>query len=158
MIGIGELVIMGAVGISLALMFIFVINNQRQKPKHDVTYDDEYEAIRRRIGARYKRRSEFGLHVVLYLFMSLAFWFLVPMPKTAALWLSAAWGLVLAAHFVKLLFDEAQERAIDREIDRIRKQDAELDKPKRQHMELREDGELIEIADDDPQYHRNEAP
>ncbi|MBZ0288013.1 MAG: DUF1145 domain-containing protein [Anaerolineae bacterium] len=148
MLAIGELVIVGAVGLSLALMFIFMTNNQRRKQKDNAAYDDEYESIRRRIGARYKRRGEFALHVVFYLFMSLIFWFLVPMPKMAALWLSAAWGLVVLMHLVKLLFDEAQERAVDREIDRIRSRDAESEKPKHQHMEVAEDGELVEIIDD----------
>jgi hypothetical protein len=158
MLAIGELVIMGAVGLSLALMFIFVTNNQRRKQKDSAAYDDEYETIRRRIGARYKRRGEFALHVVLYLFINLAFWFLIPIPRMAALWLSAAWLLVVVSHFVKLLFDEAQERAVDREIDRVRKQDAETAKPKRQHMEIAEDGELVEIHDDEPHFYRHETP
>jgi hypothetical protein len=144
------------IGLVFAFMFFAIAKRKRKEQPAQIDVNDGYELIRRRIEHRYKRRGEFALHIVFFLFANLAFWFLIPMPKTAALWLSGAWGLVLVSHLVKLLFDEAQERAVDREIERMRKRDAETAKPKRQHMEIGEDGELIEIADDAPQFRQNE--
>lgn len=148
MLGIAELVIMVAVGVSLTLLLVSVAANNRRKQAADNVQipDDVYEVIRKRVERRFKRRGDFALHLVFFLLASLAFWFLIPMPKTAALWLSAAWGLVVVMHLVRLLFDEAQERAIDREVARVQGRDAE--KPKREHLELGEDGELVEIVDD----------
>ena len=145
MFGMAEIFVLVALVVFLVLMGVTITNGKRrQRETSQPIVDDEYDAIRRRVAARYKRRGEFALHIVLFLFFTAAFWFVIPMPETAALWLSGAWLLVLISHGVKVLFDEAQERAVDREIARMQGVDG-WDKPKRTHIELRDDGELVEV-------------
>jgi hypothetical protein len=146
MLGMIEILILIGVGISVVAAFI-TLSRRWQQPGKDAPYD-QYQAIRSRIERRFRRRMWFGLHVVAFLFLNTAFWLWMMIPRNAAFYVTGAWALILVSHALKLWFDEAQERAIEREIARVQGYGMGSEKPKRRHVELSEDGELVETGDD----------
>jgi hypothetical protein len=128
------------------------------------TMDQDYAEIRKRITNRYNNRSEFFSHLVAYLVANGLLWFLLQ-PQgtwfTVAGIFSGLWGMGLVIHFIQYLMKEAQERAIEKEIQREREwrrgssemQEGEI-KRKRDRLTLNHDGELMEIVEDDAPVRR----
>ncbi|MBI1281661.1 MAG: hypothetical protein GC179_26280 [Anaerolineaceae bacterium] len=126
--------------------------------------EQDYAEIRKRITNRYNNRAEFFSHLVAFLVVNGLFWSLLQPQGT---WftvvgiISGLWGMGLAIHFIQYLMKEAQERAIEREIERERAwrrgssemQDPEI-KHKRDRLTLSHDGELMEIVEDDAPVNR----
>src|SRR5215213_3374088 len=87
------------------------------------TMEPDYSEIRKRITNRYNNRSEFFSHLVAFLVANGLLWGLLD-PQgtwfTVAGIFSGLWGMGLVIHFIQYLMKEAQERAIEREIDRER--------------------------------------
>ena len=126
--------------------------------------DRDYEEIRKRITNRYNNRAEFFSHLVAYLVVNGVLWmFLQPSGTwfTIAGIFSGLWGMGVVIHFIQYVMKEAQERAIEREIERERAwrrgsgelQDGEM-KRKRDRLTLNHDGELMEIVEDDAPVNR----
>ena len=121
--------------------------------------DQDYAEIRKRITNRYNNRAEFFSHLVAYIVVNGLAWFLLQ-PEgtwfTIAAFISGLWGMGLVIHFIQYLMKEAQERAIEREIQREREwrrgsgemQEGEI-KRKRDRLTLNHDGELMEIVEDE---------
>lgn len=121
--------------------------------------DQDYSEIRKRITNRYNNRAEFFSHLVAFVVTNGLLWFLLQPHGTwftiAAIF-SGMWGMGLVIHFVQYLMKEAQERAIEREIERERAwrrgsgelQEGEI-KRKRDRLTLNHDGELMEIVEED---------
>lgn len=121
--------------------------------------DQDYAEIRKRITNRYNNRAEFFSHFVAYLIVNGIIWGLLG-PEgtwfTIAGIFSGLWGMGLVIHFIQYLMKEAQERAIEREIERERAwrrgtgemQEGEI-KRKRDRLTLNHDGELMEIVEDE---------
>ena len=87
------------------------------------TVDHDYEEIRKRITNRYNNRAEFFSHLVAFLVANGLIWGLFDPSGT---WFTVAgiftglWGMGLVIHFIQYVMKEAQERAIEREIERER--------------------------------------
>ena len=126
--------------------------------------DQDYAEIRKRITNRYNNRAEFYSHLVAYLIVNGIIWILLQPEGT---WFtlmaifSGLWGMGLVIHFIQYVMKEAQERAIEKEIERERAwrrnmgeiQEGEI-KRKRDRLTLNHDGELMEIVDDDAPVNR----
>ncbi|MCA0456810.1 MAG: 2TM domain-containing protein [Chloroflexi bacterium] len=121
--------------------------------------DPEYEEIRERISRRYNNRAEFLSHLVAYAAINGFIWGVLGPSGiyfTLAAILSGLWGTGLVIHGVQFVLKEAQERAIEREIERERAWRRNMDqvpdgeiKRKRDRLTLNDDGELLEIIEDD---------
>jgi hypothetical protein len=128
------------------------------------TMDQDYAEIRKRITNRYNNRSEFYSHLVAFLVANGILWGLLS-PQgtwfTVAGIFSGLWGMGLVIHFIQYWMKEAQERAIEKEIERERAwrrgsdelQEGEI-KRKRDRLTLNHDGELMEIVEDDAPVNR----
>lgn len=108
-----------------------------------------------------KEQIEFFTHLVVYTLINLMLWFIwlfagagFPFP----LMVMGFWGIGLAVHGANVFFSSAQqqlarEEAIQREVERWAEaaQGVKKKKKKREgvRLELTDDGELIEIVDDD---------
>ncbi len=121
--------------------------------------EPDYAEIRKRITNRYNNRAEFFSHFVAFSVVNGLLWLLLQ-PQgtwfTIAGIFSGLWGMGLVIHFIQYLMKEAQERAIEREIQHEREwrrgsgemQEGEI-KRKRDRLTLNHDGELMEIVEDD---------
>ena len=121
--------------------------------------EQDYAEIRKRITNRYNNRAEFFSHLVAFLVVNGLIWLLLDPHDT---WFTVAgvfsglWGMGLVIHFIQYLMKEAQERAIEKEIERERAwrrgsdalQEGEI-KRKRDRLTLNHDGELMEIVEED---------
>ena len=126
--------------------------------------DQDYAEIRKRITNRYNNRAEFYSHLVAYLIVNGIIWILLQ-PEgtwfTLAAIFSGLWGMGLVIHLIQYVMKEAQERAIEKEIERERAwrrntgdmQEGEI-KRKRDRLTLNHDGELMEIVEDDAPVNR----
>ena len=126
--------------------------------------DQDYAEIRKRITNRYNNRAEFYSHLVAYLIVNGIIWILLQPEGT---WFtlmaifSGLWGMGLVIHLIQYVMKEAQERAIEKEIERERAwrrnmgeiQEGEI-KRKRDRLTLNHDGELMEIVEDDAPVNR----
>src|SRR3954462_8817047 len=87
------------------------------------TMDQDYAEIRKRITNRYNNRSEFFSHLVAFLVANGILWGVLSPQGT---WFTVAgiftglWGMGLVIHFIQYWMKEAQERAIEKEIERER--------------------------------------
>lgn len=109
----------------------------------------DYDGIRARVERRYRRRYELAAHIVLFLFIVVGLLLLRVPPRALAL-LGGVWALVLVVHGLQVVFAETTDRAIEREIEREQERMYEAEKPKRdRRMRLSEDGELIEVIEDE---------
>jgi hypothetical protein len=123
------------------------------------TMDQDYAEIRKRITNRYNNRSEFFSHLVAFLVANGILWGVL---QPSGTWYTIAgifsglWFMGLVIHFIQYWMKEAQERAIEREIQREREwrrgtgeiPEGEI-KRKRDRLTLNHDGELMEIVEDD---------
>ncbi|NWF70802.1 MAG: 2TM domain-containing protein [Chloroflexi bacterium] len=116
------------------------------------TYQEE---IRKRIQRQYDNRTEFASHLIAFLGTAAVLWGVLQ-PQYGWATLSAiimgGWLIGLLIHATIYGMKEAQERAIEREIERERawrSQYPEL-KQKRGRLQLSEDGEILDIVDDQP--------
>jgi hypothetical protein len=121
--------------------------------------EPDYAEIRKRITNRYNNRAEFFSHLVAFGVVNGILWLLLQ-PEgtwfTIAGIFSGLWFMGLVIHFIQYLMKEAQERAIEREIQREREWrlgtreilDGEI-KRKRDRLTLNHDGELMEIVEDE---------
>lgn len=104
-----------------------------------------YEIARRRIDSRNRRWTLWAVDL-LGLIFSLVL--LIALSETTAVTLAAAffmaWGGVFTIHTILVVLANTRARDIAREIARLREEVYE--KPKR--LEMADDGELIETADD----------
>ena len=119
--------------------------------------EPNYDEIRRRVKRRYDNHAEFLSHLVAFVVTMVAVWWLWQ-PQgvlgTVAQLGSAGWFMGIVIHFIQYLTKIMQERAIEREIERERAWRsgyvAEPDmKRKRDRLTLTEDGELMEVIEDD---------
>lgn len=121
--------------------------------------DPDYEEIRQRITRRYNNRAEFWSHVVAYIVSSVIVWRVlspVGLFFTIAAVIMGFWGMGLVIHAVQYLMKEAQERAIERAIDRERSWRWQADetgdgtiKRKRDRLTLKHDDAMLEVVEDD---------
>lgn len=121
--------------------------------------EPNYDEIRKRVKRRYDNRAEFLSHLVAFIIVNgLGWWFIVrPMGGivfTLAALVSGLWGLGVVIHGIQFLTKELQERAIEREIGREREWRSgfasEPDmKRKRDRLTLSDDGEVLEVIEDD---------
>jgi hypothetical protein len=134
----------------------------------------DLNAIRKRVEKRIEQRKELITHAGIYFIVNAMFWVLwavigsgvVPITPASdfydlyvlfrdapiPLFLMAAWGIGLAIHalvvFLEMgMFERMKEREFEREITRERARLYAQEKPKRR-VELTEDGELTEDADE----------
>ena len=128
------------------------------------TMDQDYAEIRKRITNRYNNRSEFFSHLVAFVVANGILWGVLD-PQgtwyTIAGIFSGLWFMGLVIHFIQYWMKEAQERAIEREIERERAWRRGMDeipegeiKRKRDRLTLNHDGELMEIVEDDAPINR----
>jgi hypothetical protein len=128
------------------------------------TMDQDYEEIRKRITNKYNNRGEFFSHLVAFLVANGILWFVL---QPGGTWYTVAgifsglWFMGLVIHFIQYWMKEAQERTIEREIQREREwrrgtgeiSEGEI-KRKRDRLTLNHDGELMEIVEDDAPVNR----
>lgn len=128
------------------------------------TVDQDYEEIRKRISNKYNNRAEFFSHLVAFLVANGILWFVL---QPSGTWYTIAgiftglWFMGLVIHFIQYWMKEAQERAIEKEIQREREWrrgagemvEGEI-KRKRDRLTLNHDGELMEIVEDDAPMNR----
>lgn len=122
-----------------------------------------YKDIKARVTARWEKRGEFMMHIVIYGIAIIGYVFFIDtsswegVMKTLAGIFMILWTMGFLAHAVDTLFHELRERAIDREVDRLGLRHAlyqqQIEKSKRDNdrhdrlVTLGEDGELVEIDD-----------
>ncbi len=148
----------------LALLLVIVLAlvagraAARRGPRQtEAVYGDDVDAAAARIRGRFNRRARFATHAVLFggyalamivFLLDPAFWRsqFYGLPNTWDLRLVLLlWAFVFAAHAASFFVQEAGDRALQRELDIIRRQG----KPKRDHdrLLLADDGEVL--AQDD---------
>lgn len=114
--------------------------------------DIDVEKIRERVEERFKERTEFFMHLVIYVIINAMLWGIYifsgggwPWPIVPML----GWGAGLFAHGVEVFagssfWIERRERAIQQEIERERmRRMGYFEKPKRERLRLSDDGELL---------------
>lgn len=107
--------------------------------------DPNYDEIRQRITNRYENRIQFAGHLLVFLVVNGLIWSGALGVWPMLDWITGAWSLGLAIHFVKFFMAEARERAIDAE-----REWSTGEKPKRDsRVRLTVDGELETVAEDD---------
>ena len=121
--------------------------------------EPDYVEIRKRITNRYNNRSEIVSHLVAFLVVNGLIWGVLSpggIFYTLALILLALWGMGLTIHGVQFLTKEAQERAIEKAIERERAWQRNSDelpereiKRKRDRLTLNHDGELMDIVEEE---------
>lgn len=121
--------------------------------------EPDYEEIRTRITRRYNNRTEFLSHLVAYVVINGLLWGLLSPGGfffTLSAIFSGLWGTGLAIHGLQFVMKEAQENAIEKEINRERawrRNREEIPerevKRKRERLTLNHDGELMDIVEED---------
>jgi hypothetical protein len=122
-----------------------------------MSLEPDYNEIRYRIKKKYDQRVEFISHIVAFLGANFVLWgILQPAYGWAAISAVAmgGWFIGVLCHAVVFWGKEAQERAIEHEIERERelrsRYPLESDfKRKREHLQLTEDGELLAVVSED---------
>lgn len=127
---------------------------------------DYEQEIRRRIERRYNHRIEFFSHLTAFVVIVGIVWFVwltttQPPRNDVISWIitlgSAGWLAGLLIHAINYILTEQREQAIERTIEQERLWWGE--KPKRdQAMRLSDEGELLEIVDDEPEYNGKRKP
>jgi len=141
---------------------------RRYGPDWDAVADaDDYQRVLRAIEKAAKERTEFVTHAVIYALINLMLWFIwlftraeFPFP----LLVMGFWGIGLVSHAASVFFSSARqqlarEEAIQREVERWAGTTQTAKKKKREgaRLELTDDGELIEIVEDDWEAEPHEA-
>jgi hypothetical protein len=105
-----------------------------------------YEIAQQRIDKRNRRWTWWAIHLtVLIAYIALFLGLVRTDYGIPALLGLIAWGGVFTLHSILLAMAESREKDIEKEVARLR--DALYEKPKR--LELAEDGELVEVQDED---------
>lgn len=122
--------------------------------------EDNYESIRQRVGARYKRRKKLLSDILITLTITAIMWVAWistdPVRRMGApvlLLLNGVILLVLIRTFAGFVLSEMEERAVLREIEREREWQLSLyEKAKNDErlVRLSHDGELVEMTADFP--------
>ena len=119
---------------------------------------EDYTRIRKEIEKDFNKRKEFLIHLGTYIPINLLLWlvwfltnevFDFPWPLV----LSLGWGVGLVIHAIDVYFATgsrlaAREAAIQREIERERER-LYAEKPKRSRLVIADDGELMEVVEDE---------
>ncbi len=129
----------------------------------DTANQDEYNRVRTTIMRAFNKRKEFLIHLSVFLPVILTFWMVwlltqewVPFPWPGLLTLG--WGIGLFVHGLDTYFqssryslsrEQAVQREIEREREQLRDEGKRKAKRKRDRLALSEDGELLEIVDDE---------
>ncbi len=122
--------------------------------------EPDYEKeIRKRITRRYDNRKEFFGHLAAFLaFNGLMWGYFHPTDAgyTIAIIITGLWGMGILIHAVQYITTEASERAIEKAIERERQYRAgyyvpepEMKRKRQRLSDLADDGELIEVVEDD---------
>jgi len=121
------------------------------------TSQENYSRIRQSIQRDFNKRKEFLIHLAVFIPINLLFWLVWRTVGSAEgfpwpVLLTFGWGIGLIAHGVETWFQTgsrvtSREAAIQREIERERELRGE--KPKRSRLMIAEDGELVEVVEDD---------
>ncbi len=121
--------------------------------------EPDYDEIRKRITSRYNNRAEFISHLVAFVAVNGIVWFVLNLSGifvTIANIILVLWGMGLVIHAVQFGTKEAQERAIEKAIERERSWQRNHDelpereiKRKRDRLTLNHDGELMDIVEED---------
>lgn len=131
-------------------------------PDWDTAADaSDYQRVFKTVEKAARGRQEFIIHLAIYAIINTMLWFLwaalqveFPFP----LLVMAFWGIGLVANAADAFFGSARqqltrEEAIEREVARWAEQPAFAAKKKKRdssaHLELTDDGELVEIVDED---------
>ena len=122
-----------------------------------------YEEIRKRVHKRYKRRVDFAESVMVFVAVNVIMWLLWAFTDYEArisvlvpLIVSGISAAMMTSEVVSFVLGEAEERAIQREIEverQWRREASNSEKAKRDdaaYMRLSDDGELVDVADYDP--------
>jgi hypothetical protein len=122
------------------------------------TSQENYNRIRQSIQRDFNKRKELLIHLAVFVPINMLFWMVwqiaggmeggFPWPVL----LTFGWGVGLAAHGVDTWLQTgnrvtSREAAIQREIQR--EQGLQAEKPKRSRLVIADDGELVEIVEDD---------
>jgi 2TM domain-containing protein len=121
---------------------------------------DYEKEIRQRITKRYENRAEFYGHLIAFIVFNGVLWGVlhpVDAGYTISTLISGLWGLGLAVHFIQFLMKEAQEKAIEKAIERERQwrtgsyaaEETDMKRKRDRLTGLSDDGELYEIIEDD---------
>lgn len=117
--------------------------------------DERYKATRRRVVGLLVIRLVFFGYLIFFLFVMALLWFSDNMTSDRAL--GAAFGsfmLALPVFVLGLLAFNPLKGLIDRQTRRELERAEVYEKPKRKRLELTEDGELVELADEIPDEER----
>jgi hypothetical protein len=109
----------------------------------------DYEIVRQRVDRKLKHERIFMAHMVLFLvYLAILTTSAIPISGVVLI----GWSILLALHQSLVQSVGKREEAIKREIQREKQfLKDEIEKPKRSdmHFGLSDDGELVEITDDD---------
>jgi membrane protein required for beta-lactamase induction len=119
--------------------------------------EDDYRRTRQRVEKRFNKNKEFQMHLSVYIPINILVWLVWLVIGPAGLpWaalVSIGWGIGLVAHAVDAYLgaDTAREKTIQREMarERDRMYGVEKAKRKRERLALSDDGELVEIVEDE---------
>lgn len=136
-----------------------------------------YKDIKARVTARWEKRGEFMIHVVIYGIAILGYVLFVDTSTWSSVVTSVIngfmvlWTMGFAGHAMDTLFHELRERAINSEVDRMGLRHAlyqqQIEKSKRDNnghdrlVRLGEDGELVEVDphdEEDNQFNKSRPP
>lgn len=119
--------------------------------------DPVYAEIRRSITKRYANRTEFFGHLIAFIVINGLAWLILRPTEGIFLIImliaSGGWLAGLLIHMVNYIMTESRERAIEAAIDRERARRGEVPladyKRKRDRLTLTDDGEVLEVIEDD---------
>ena len=119
----------------------------------------DMESIRRRIEKRFDERNDFAIHLAMFIIFNISFWVIWAATRE---WVSFPWPLIvnlgwgagMVAHAMDFFFkthwwEDARERAIQREVDLMRGHI----KAKRDvlYVQMGQDGELVQMEGEEMQ-------
>ena len=126
----------------------------------DTTTEADYERIYKAVHQSARQRTEFAIHLTIYMFINALAWFIwvaayglsgFPLPVL----LTALWGIGLTAHGLSNYFDSAQ-RVVDREKTVQQMTTGQVKKKKRmERLMLTDDGEFLEVVDEQSEDDQN---
>lgn len=124
---------------------------------------DYEQEIRQRITKRYENRTQFYGHLIGFIAVNGFLWGVLQpsgFGSTLSILITGGWTLGILIHFVNFLFTESRENAIEKAIERERQwrgergdvvvvPEAEMKRKRERLSDLADDGELIEIVEDE---------
>lgn len=104
--------------------------------------------IRRRIERRSRRWMLLLSHMVLYVFVNLALWLMsAPDDRRLAIFSTTIWFAIVLLHAIRLIWREATDWAIKRELRRVYGADEPFKSKRSARLALSDDGELVDFSD-----------